>query len=331
MEFDTGASVSILPKRIWSEIGKPRLYPSHALKTYGGHVLDAIGSVKVMATLNERSQMLWATVLDTAGQPLFGRTFLRVQFETVRIDRTDKSTLNNDDKIRDLLDCYSGLFEPSTTCVKNFEVKLTLNCDAIPQCRGSRRVPFAMREAIETEFNRQLKLVIIEQIDTAHEHVDWAAPVVIARKPDGSDIPSISWMRLHVDFAGPIGGQMYLAVIDGYSQWPEIVEVRNTYANETTDRIGLGSYVVSTEEGELRRRHVDDLRRSQIPEVDDVVKNRPEGGHNVIAPLTKEPANQENVLRRSYRTRKAPVRYDELTVDREKRDVAAAVRNSLNE
>ncbi|KAI0980599.1 hypothetical protein GJ496_009563 [Pomphorhynchus laevis] len=61
MEFDTSAR-------------KPRLYPSHALKTYGGHVLDAIGSCKVMATLNERSQMLCATVLDTAGQPLFGRT-----------------------------------------------------------------------------------------------------------------------------------------------------------------------------------------------------------------------------------------------------------------
>ncbi|KAI0987341.1 hypothetical protein GJ496_009556 [Pomphorhynchus laevis] len=168
MEFDTGASVSILPKRVWSDIGKPRLYPSHGLKTYGGHVLDAIGSCKVMATLNERSQMLWATVLDTAGQPLFNRTWI-IQFETVRI------FLNNDE-----------LFEPSTTRVKNFEVKLTLNADAIPQCRRSRRVPFAMREAIETELNRQLKLGIIEQVDTSHEHIDWAATVVIARKPGGS-------------------------------------------------------------------------------------------------------------------------------------------------
>ncbi|KAI0988044.1 hypothetical protein GJ496_007081 [Pomphorhynchus laevis] len=213
MEFDTGASFSILPKRIWSEVGKPRLYPPHSLKTYAGHVLDAIGSCKIMATLNERSQMLWAT-----------------------------STLNNDDKIRDLLDCYSGLFEPSTTCVKNFEVKLTLNADAIPQCRGSRQVSFAMRGAVETELNRQLTLGIIEQVDTSHEHVDWAAPAVIVHKPDGSplnqwDIPSRSWMRLHVDFAGTIGGQMYLAVIDGYNQWPAIVEVRNTSANATSQKL----------------------------------------------------------------------------------------------
>ncbi|KAI0987342.1 hypothetical protein GJ496_009557 [Pomphorhynchus laevis] len=125
---------------------------------------------------------------------------------------------------------------------------------------------------------------------------------------------------LHVDFAGPIGGQMYLAVIDAYSQWLEIVEVRNTSANET----------ISTEEGELRRRHADNLRRGQSSEVDDVVKNRPEGGHNEFAQLTTEPANQENVLRMSYRTRRAPVRYDKLSIDRERRDVAAAVRNSLN-
>ncbi|KAI0983842.1 hypothetical protein GJ496_006737 [Pomphorhynchus laevis] len=163
----------------------------------------AIGSCKVMATLNERLQILWVTVLDTVGQPLFGRTWISAfniewpnfithansfEYNSKQLESIEliEFTLNNDHKIRDLLDCYSGLFKPSTTCVKNFEVKLTLNADAIPQCWRSRRVPFAMRKAVETELNRQLKLGIIGQVDTVREHVDWDAPVVIVRKPDGS-------------------------------------------------------------------------------------------------------------------------------------------------
>ncbi|KAI0988386.1 hypothetical protein GJ496_006833 [Pomphorhynchus laevis] len=169
MEFGTSASVSILLKRICSKIEKPRLYPSHALKTYGGHVQDAIGSSKVMATLNERSQIVfnieWPNFITYANSFEYNSK----QLESIELI---KSTLNNYDKIRDLLDCYSGLFEPSTTCVKNFEVKLTLNADAIPQCWGSRQIPFAIRVAVETELNRQLKLGIIEHVDTAHEHVD---------------------------------------------------------------------------------------------------------------------------------------------------------------
>ncbi|KAI0988108.1 hypothetical protein GJ496_008428 [Pomphorhynchus laevis] len=40
------------------------------------------------------------------------------------------------------------------------------------------------------------------------------------------DVPAEVWTRIHVDFAGPIDGQMYLALIDAQSHWPEIIPVR---------------------------------------------------------------------------------------------------------
>ena len=30
------------------------------------------------------------------------------------------------------------------------------------------------------------------------------------------------WNRIHLDFAGPLDGRMYLLVVDSHSKWPEI-------------------------------------------------------------------------------------------------------------
>ena len=39
-----------------------------------------------------------------------------------------------------------------------------------------------------------------------------------------TDLP---WTRIHVDFAGPLGGCYYLIVIDSYSKWPKCSSVKN--------------------------------------------------------------------------------------------------------
>lgn len=41
------------------------------------------------------------------------------------------------------------------------------------------------------------------------------------------------WVRLHVDYAGPISGQYFLVVVDSYSKWPEIYVVRRPSTSET--------------------------------------------------------------------------------------------------
>lgn len=37
--------------------------------------------------------------------------------------------------------------------------------------------------------------------------------------------PARAWSRIHVDFAGPISGQMYMVVVDAYSKFPEVVKI----------------------------------------------------------------------------------------------------------
>lgn len=64
--------------------------------------------------------------------------------------------------------------------------------------------------------------------------------------------PDSPWSRIHVDFAGPIAGRMYLIVVDALSKWPEIVPMRVANSSNTIAalrrifaRFGLPSTIVS--------------------------------------------------------------------------------------
>ena len=45
--------------------------------------------------------------------------------------------------------------------------------------------------------------------------------------------PSNPWVRIHLDFAGPFQGKMFLIAVDAFSKWPEIVEMTSTTAGQT--------------------------------------------------------------------------------------------------
>ncbi len=38
------------------------------------------------------------------------------------------------------------------------------------------------------------------------------------------------WQRVHIDFAGPFKGRMWLILVDSYSKWPEVVPMQSTTA-----------------------------------------------------------------------------------------------------
>ena len=64
--------------------------------------------------------------------------------------------------------------------------------------------------------------------------------------------PTRPWERVHVDFAGPFRGRMFLLLMDAHSKWPEIIELTSTTASKTIDvlreifsRNGLPEQIVS--------------------------------------------------------------------------------------
>ena len=64
--------------------------------------------------------------------------------------------------------------------------------------------------------------------------------------------PSKPWQRLHIDFAGPFQGHMWLIVVDAHSKWPEVLPMSSTTAPATIRRLrevfaqhGLPDQIVS--------------------------------------------------------------------------------------
>ncbi|KAK6764770.1 hypothetical protein RB195_024917 [Necator americanus] len=41
------------------------------------------------------------------------------------------------------------------------------------------------------------------------------------------------WDRIHIDYAGPLNGRMYLVLVDAYSKWPEVFEMSSSSTTAT--------------------------------------------------------------------------------------------------
>ena len=96
-------------------------------------------------------------------------------------------------------------------------------------------------------------------IDTDIEEFGKACDVCARTAPDPArtvqhqwDIPERPWYRLHIDFAGPLYGKMWLIVVDALSKYPEVVPLAHATASTTVQalraifaRFGLPVQLVS--------------------------------------------------------------------------------------
>ena len=49
--------------------------------------------------------------------------------------------------------------------------------------------------------------------------------------------PSKRWERIHIDYAGPFLGKMFLVVIDAYSKWIEVHRVNTATSRVTIEKL----------------------------------------------------------------------------------------------
>ena len=49
--------------------------------------------------------------------------------------------------------------------------------------------------------------------------------------------PTAPWQRIHLDFAGPFLGRMFLVIVDAHSKWPEVEVMSSTTSTQTIDRL----------------------------------------------------------------------------------------------
>lgn len=96
-------------------------------------------------------------------------------------------------------------------------------------------------------------------LDKCIEQTVSSCSVCLQTKPDPPKtpvhpwiFPQRAWSRVHIDYAGPVQGKMYLVLVDAYSKYPEVVHMNSTTSTATIKalreifcRFGLPELLVS--------------------------------------------------------------------------------------
>ena len=177
LEVDTGASVTIIPNKIFKEkLGHLKLRLANtSLKTYTGAVLPLCGETEVVEYQGQ-SAKLPLIVAEVDGKPaILGRNWLSF----VKLNWKELFNVSSLDFVAELSARYKGVFGPGVGKIKEFEARLCVHSETTPKFHKTRPVPYSLRPLVEAELDR------LEGVVTKVSHSAWAAPVVVVPKADG--------------------------------------------------------------------------------------------------------------------------------------------------
>ena len=182
MEVDTGADVSIISDRIRRAVFPSlKLHPSQLhLKTYTGESVPIVGHLHVKAQYGSQVAKLVLVVVAGDGPSLLGRNwlkYLRLDWKKIARIHSSKTQL-----LHSVLDQHLTLFQEGLGAIEPYRATLQVKQGATPKFVKPRPVPFATKDAVGRELDRLEKDGILERVP----HSDWAAPIVVVPKKDGS-------------------------------------------------------------------------------------------------------------------------------------------------
>eukprot|EP00731_Ephydatia_muelleri_P032928 Em0024g472a len=175
MELDTGAAVSIMPYTMYKEkMAHIQLRKSTVnLKTYTGQRVRPLGQITVQVAKNGTVESLKLVVVDGLGPPLMGRNWLSripIDWGEIKVLRAGDEKQSRTLRLKRLLEKYPGIQKEQGTL------------------KGTKAIYHhlpgvtCLRTRVEKELERLEKGGIIAPVSTS----EWATPVVVAPKKDGS-------------------------------------------------------------------------------------------------------------------------------------------------
>ena len=150
------------------------------LRGYTGHSIELVGEITVIAKYNGQEFQLPLLVAEGKRTSLFGRNWMeRIILnweEILHIERKGGNSLER------LLKQYKTVFADGYGEMTPFKAHITLKDDVAPIFHKARLVPYSLREKVDKELDKQVGAGILKKV----ERSEWASPVVIVPKPDGS-------------------------------------------------------------------------------------------------------------------------------------------------
>ncbi|XP_072177830.1 uncharacterized protein [Diadema setosum] len=181
MEIDTGASVSVIPEAVYME--KLKQIPLDAkrieLRSYSGEKIPVLGSVQVPVTYKGQQADLPLVVVKGDKPALLGRNWL----QTLKLNWSDIFHVRVNFKCtEDVIKQHPKVFSAQGEQIAGHKAKVRVKPDASPVHCKARAVPYALKEKVEKELKRLESENIISKVDNS----EWATPIVVVPKSDGS-------------------------------------------------------------------------------------------------------------------------------------------------
>ncbi|XP_055911915.1 uncharacterized protein K02A2.6-like [Eupeodes corollae] len=190
-QLDTGATCSLIGLDGYYRLGSPHCkLSSRTLKSYGNISLPVKGVLNVSVQWNTKTKTLPLLICNNKqsanimGINWFQEFGLHIQGansdSVLQIGSDSKDQLLTD--AMSLCKQHESVFKSELGCSKFYEAHLTMKSNCQPKYFKYRPVPFAQKKAVQQELERLRKLDILRPIESSQ----WAAPIVVVKKPNGT-------------------------------------------------------------------------------------------------------------------------------------------------
>uniref|UniRef100_A0A1Q3EU21 RNA-directed DNA polymerase n=1 Tax=Culex tarsalis TaxID=7177 RepID=A0A1Q3EU21_CULTA len=183
LQLDTASDITVISRDLWRKVGSPRLAsPSVRARTASGTGLSLDGEFRCDITIagSTRNELIRVTEkpLQLLGSDLVDSFGLA----SIPMDSYCCNVSSFPDPSPALKLAFPKVFSEELGLCTKTKVKLELKENCRPTFCPKRPVAYAMVEAVDRELDRLQQLNIITPID----YSEWAAPIVVVRKANGS-------------------------------------------------------------------------------------------------------------------------------------------------
>ena len=182
MIIDSGASTNVIGENLWVKLKENKVKCTSkkcnkSLYTYGSQEpLEVLGSFTATAAAGDKETEGEFIVIKGKGEPLL-RRHTAVQLGVLKVGLNINSVTSKETILEKHKEVFEGVGKLS-----NYQVTLHVDPSVSPVAQPVRRIPFSLRDKVQSKVEELVKMDIIEPVEGS---TPWVSPVVVVPKPNG--------------------------------------------------------------------------------------------------------------------------------------------------